>query len=108
MPPNSKLLSACACALSTLLLASCSASSASKDVKPATPASTVVAVSKVETADLTRAMVASGRQLHYRADPACPLFPELRSIATKTWGVRGRIGAALDGRRDFVGATGEQ
>ena len=41
--------------------------------------------------------VASGRQLHYRADPACPLFPELRSIATKTWGVRGRIGAALEG-----------
>src|SRR5947209_4022504 len=67
MPPNSKLLSsACACALSTLLLASCSASSASKDVKPATPASTVVAVSKVETADLTREIVLTGEFRPYQ------------------------------------------
>ena len=37
-----------------------------------------------------------GRQLHYRADRACPLFGELRGIAVKTWGIRGRIGAALE------------
>jgi predicted nucleotidyltransferase len=38
----------------------------------------------------------SGRQVHYRPDPSCSLFPELRSIATKTWGIRGRIGTALE------------
>jgi predicted nucleotidyltransferase len=27
----------------------------------------------------------------YRADPSHPLYPELRSIAVKTWGVRGRL-----------------
>lgn len=37
----------------------------------------------------------TGRQLEYRADPACPLFPELKSLAAKTWGIRGRIGSAL-------------
>lgn len=41
----------------------------------------------------------SGRQVHYRPDPACPLFPELQSIATKTWGIRGRILAAIEGLR---------
>jgi predicted nucleotidyltransferase len=39
----------------------------------------------------------SGRQLEFKANASCPLFPELKSIAVKTWGVRGRIAAALDG-----------
>jgi predicted nucleotidyltransferase len=38
----------------------------------------------------------AGRQLHYRADPASLLFGELKGIAVKTWGIRGRIGAALE------------
>lgn len=37
----------------------------------------------------------AGRQLFYRANPACPLFEELRSIAVKTWAVQGPISAAL-------------
>jgi len=37
-----------------------------------------------------------GRQLFYRANPGCPLFSELRSIAVKTWAVQGRISAALE------------
>ena len=39
----------------------------------------------------------AGRQLEYRANPACPLFPELKSLAAKTWGIRGRIATALGG-----------
>ncbi|HRE12622.1 MAG TPA: nucleotidyltransferase domain-containing protein [Usitatibacteraceae bacterium] len=39
--------------------------------------------------------VESGRQLRYRPDPACPLYPELCSIAIKTWGIRGRLATAL-------------
>ena len=39
----------------------------------------------------------AGRQLEYLANPACPLFPELKSLAAKTWGIRGRIAAALAG-----------
>ena len=38
----------------------------------------------------------SGRQVQYRADPQCPIFTELTSIAAKTWGIRGRIAAAID------------
>ena len=37
----------------------------------------------------------AGRQLFYRANPACPLYEELRSIAVKTWAVQGQISAAL-------------
>lgn len=37
----------------------------------------------------------SGRQVEFRAAPTCPLYPELRAIAVKTWGIRGRIAAAL-------------
>jgi RND family efflux transporter MFP subunit len=69
MAPNLKLLSTgCACALSTLLLASCSISSNAKDVKSATdsPASLIVAVSKVETADLTREIVLTGEFRPYQ------------------------------------------
>jgi predicted nucleotidyltransferase len=40
-----------------------------------------------------------GRQVHYRPDPAGLLFPELQSIATKTWGIRGRVSAGLEGLR---------
>lgn len=39
----------------------------------------------------------TGRQLEFRADPACPLYAELRAIAMKTWGIRGRIALALEG-----------
>lgn len=39
----------------------------------------------------------SGRQLEFRADPSCPLYGELRAIAMKTWGIRGRIALALEG-----------
>jgi predicted nucleotidyltransferase len=38
----------------------------------------------------------AGRQVHYRADRACALFGELQGIAVKTWGIRGRIAAALE------------
>ena len=38
----------------------------------------------------------SGRQLFYRANPACPLFQELRSIAVKTWAVQGQMAAVLE------------
>jgi predicted nucleotidyltransferase len=44
----------------------------------------------------------SGRQVQYRPDPSCPLLPELQSIAAKTWGIRGRIAAALDGVPDVA------
>lgn len=39
----------------------------------------------------------SGSQVRFRADAACPLFAELKSIAVKTWGIRGRIVAAIEG-----------
>jgi RND family efflux transporter MFP subunit len=67
MASNRKLLFA-ACALSTLLLASCSVSSDAKDVKPATGSATatVVAVSKVATADLTRDIVLTGEFRPYQ------------------------------------------
>jgi predicted nucleotidyltransferase len=38
----------------------------------------------------------SGRQVRFRADAACPLFGELKSIAVKTWGIRGRILSAIE------------
>lgn len=38
---------------------------------------------------------AIGRQVTYRANPACALFPELRGIAVKTWGMRGRVASAI-------------
>src|SRR5713226_5919507 len=65
MPPNLKLLSVgCMCAL---LLAACSSSNANV-VKSATnsPATTIVAVSKVETADLTREIVLTGEFRPYQ------------------------------------------
>lgn len=37
----------------------------------------------------------------YRADSSHPLYPELRSIALKTWGVRGRL-ADIFGRIDDI------
>lgn len=42
---------------------------------------------------------AVGRQVSYRANPACPLFVELQSIAVKTWGLRGRVALAIEGLR---------
>jgi predicted nucleotidyltransferase len=39
----------------------------------------------------------AGRQVHYRPDPSCLLYSELQSIAAKTWGIRGRLAAALEG-----------
>src|SRR6187401_1663846 len=38
---------------------------------------------------------AIGRQVSYRANPACAIFPELKSIAVKTWGMRGRVASAI-------------
>jgi len=38
---------------------------------------------------------AIGRQVSYRANPACAIFPELESISVKTWGLRGRVAAAI-------------
>ena len=32
-----------------------------------------------------------GRQVYYQANPACPIFGELKSIATKTFGVAGEL-----------------
>lgn len=36
-----------------------------------------------------------GRQLHYKANPAFPLYEELKAIAVKTWGIQGRIASAI-------------
>jgi RND family efflux transporter MFP subunit len=69
MAPNPKLLLlGWACALSTLLLASCSVSSNANDVKQATGAQVVpvVAVSKVGIADLTRDIVLTGEFRPYQ------------------------------------------
>lgn len=32
-----------------------------------------------------------GRQVYYQADPACPIFEELKSISAKTFGVAGEL-----------------
>lgn len=40
---------------------------------------------------------AIGRQVSYRANPACGLFAELKSIAVKTWGLRGRVATVISG-----------
>lgn len=37
-----------------------------------------------------------GRQVYHQANPACPVFPELRSLILKTVGVAGALRAALD------------
>lgn len=37
----------------------------------------------------------------YRAESSHPLYPELRSIAVKTWGVRGRLAEILEPVRDL-------
>jgi predicted nucleotidyltransferase len=37
----------------------------------------------------------------YRADSSHPLYPDLRSIAVKTWGVRGRLAEILEPIRDI-------
>lgn len=36
-----------------------------------------------------------GNQTHYQANPACPFYPELRSIVVKTFGALDRIRQAL-------------
>jgi RND family efflux transporter MFP subunit len=64
MPPNLKLFSVgCTCAL---LLASCSVSSNSNVKAAGSPASAIVAVSKVATADLTREIVLTGEFRPYQ------------------------------------------
>jgi RND family efflux transporter MFP subunit len=65
MAPYCKVLPA-GCALAMLLLASCSVSSNAKDVKPQSPASTIVAVAKVATTDLTRDIVLTGEFRPYQ------------------------------------------
>lgn len=40
---------------------------------------------------------AIGRQVSYRANPACAIYPELQSIAVKTWGIRGRVATVISG-----------
>lgn len=47
---------------------------------------------------------AIGRQVSYRANRACALFPELKSIAIKTWGLRGRVATAISGM-EGIGAA---
>lgn len=37
-----------------------------------------------------------GNQRHFRANPACPIFEELRGIVRKTFGVTGILGEALE------------
>ena len=37
----------------------------------------------------------------YRADSSHPLYPELRSIAVKTWGIRGRLAEIFEPVRDI-------
>ena len=37
----------------------------------------------------------------YSADPSHPLYPELRSIAVKTWGVRGRLAELFEPIREI-------
>jgi predicted nucleotidyltransferase len=58
-----------------------------------------------ELAQLRRAGVlkaeAVGNQLQFMANDQYPLAPELRSIAVKTWGVIGRLRAALSTRKDI-------
>lgn len=59
-----------------------------------------------ELARLTRAGVFSmqrvGNQKHYRANRDCPLYPELRSIVIKTFGVLDLIRGALRGFKQQV------
>jgi predicted nucleotidyltransferase len=40
---------------------------------------------------------AIGRQVSYRANPACAIYLELQSIAVKTWGIRGRVATVISG-----------
>ena len=50
-------------------------------------------------------MEVSGRQKHYRADPASPIFAELRSIVRKTFGVAEPLRAALGPFADRIVAA---
>ena len=50
-------------------------------------------------------MEVSGRQKHYRADPASPIFGELRSIVRKTFGVAEPLRAALGPIADRITAA---
>jgi predicted nucleotidyltransferase len=50
-------------------------------------------------------MEVSGRQKHYRADPASPIFAELRSIVRKTFGVAEPLRAALTPLADQISAA---
>lgn len=50
-------------------------------------------------------MEVSGRQKHYRADPASPIFAELRSIVRKTFGVAEPLRAALGPLTDRIVAA---
>lgn len=47
---------------------------------------------------------AIGRQVSYRANPACAIYPELQSIAVKTWGLRGRVGTAISSLEGIAAA----
>lgn len=44
----------------------------------------------------------SGNQVHYRANPACPIYEELRGILRKTFGVADVLRAALDAVADRI------
>ena len=43
-----------------------------------------------------------GNQIHYRANPACPIYEELRGILRKTFGVADVLRAALEPRADWI------
>ncbi|MCG6987759.1 MAG: nucleotidyltransferase domain-containing protein [Gemmatimonadetes bacterium] len=51
-------------------------------------------LARLEAADLVT-MSRVGRQKHYRANEAAPIFPELRGIVLKTFGLRDVLYAAL-------------
>lgn len=43
-----------------------------------------------------------GRQVYYRANPACPIFEELKGIATKTFGIGDALRQMLEPFRDRI------
>jgi predicted nucleotidyltransferase len=59
-----------------------------------------------EVASLARAGILerrrSGRQVYYRANPTCPLFPELRRLILKTVGLADVLREALEPLRDRI------
>jgi predicted nucleotidyltransferase len=58
-------------------------------------------LSQLEGCGILRRTVA-GRQVFYQADPACPIFHELRGLVTKTAGVSDVLRHALLGLGDAV------